>query len=254
MGDENRDPGTIDPTRPDKVATETNANKSHAVRLVDAGSAPRVLLRIDRLKPVKVNVSASSVIKGTIGDKPFTKNHGVRYQLGVNLAKAGKSDNVVARLQATMVGTADSSSQGSTGSWEWRLSPNGVLTKAEPPSVARVDRLPQLLYTPALFLMVPAEPVGPGARWVYPDTTNQSHVEIRLDAVSAQELTASVTMQQDFQDASIVTTATGTWDRHSLIARRVKNRIKVSYKAKTTQNGKKVDLQVLKVVTHEYKQ
>ncbi len=236
-----------------ETKSETNVNRDrvdfNGVRLIEAGSEPRFLISIDQTTPVKVNVSASSVTEGTIGDKPFSDAYDSRYQLGVRLVGPETSRDLVARFQATKVG----SRKGNTGSWEWRLSSNGVLTKVEPPSVLSKDRHSELLNTPALFLMVPGEPVGSGAKWTYADAEYPSPVEIQLDSINELELTAKVSMQNEMKDSTVSVVASGTWDRHLLIARQVKSQVNVFFKAKTTRNGEEVDMQVSKVVEHEYR-
>ena len=236
-----------------ETRSETNANRDrvdlHGVRLIDAGSEPRFLLSIDQTTPVKVNVSASSETEGTMGDKPFTDAFDSRYQLGVHLVGPETSKDLVARFQAKMA----SSSDGNTVTWEWQLSSNGVLTKVEPPSVSNRDRHSEHLNTPVLFLMVPGEPVGSGAKWTYADAEYPSPVEIQLDSINELELSAKVSMKNEMKDSTVSVVASGNWDRHLLIARQVKSRVNVFFKAKTTRNGEEVDMQVSKVVEHEYK-
>ncbi len=236
-----------------ETKSEADVNRDrvdlNGVRLVDAGSEPRFLLNIDQTTPVKVNVSASTVTEGTVGDKPFTDAYDSRYELAVRLVEPEKSGDLVARFQATKVGSSD----GNTESWEWQLSSNGVLTKVEPPSVSNRDRHSEHLNTPVLFLMVPDEPVGSGAKWTYADAEYPSPVEIQLDSINELELSAKVSMKNEMKDSTVSVVASGIWDRHLLIAQQVTSRVDVFFKAKTTRNGEEVDMQVSKVVEHEYK-
>ncbi len=257
-GDENQAPATSDPTPSDATETDNGAGTASVnldrVRVVDTGSEPRTLLRIDRDTPITVNVSASHTNQGKAGDQPFGDKRELRYQLRVRLSNSGASGDIQARIQASLDGAAKGSRMDSLDFPQWQVGPNGVLTAAEPPSIAGDRRLVGLLASPSLFLMVPDQPVGPGASWIYPDAAAQFPVEIHLDAIDEEGITARISLQRELPDASVSVTATGIWDRQSLVARRVTHRVELSYSAKTTRNGKPVELKGSKIIAHEYVQ
>jgi hypothetical protein len=215
------------------------------VQLVDAGAEPQVRLGIENPESLAVKVSATRRNEGSVGAERVLDTIAARYVLGIDLAAADGDGGYVARFRPTILETTGFPAGTHPGNWEWRLTANGVLTDIESPPLADVGadrRLAELLSTHALFLMVPAEPVGAGASWTYAESGATDPVTVFLEAIGDDELTARVTLRQQGPGMRFDSTATGRWLRRSLVARQVTARLDLSITATTTRNGEEVDV------------
>jgi hypothetical protein len=238
-------PPATDPAAAGEPAARSDAAGGRAaIEIVDPGEEPRVRLGIEDPEPVAVSVLATRRNEGSVGDQRLEDTIAAHYVLRIDLVATHVDGGYVARFHPTILETTGFVAGTHPGSWEWRLTANGVLTDVESPPLGDVDadrRLAELLSAHALFLMVPAEPVGAGATWTYAKS-GADPVTVRLETIGDDELTATLTLQQQGPGMRFDSTATGSWLRDSLAARRVAARIDLSITATTTRNGEEVDV------------
>jgi hypothetical protein len=247
-GEHDAVPSASDTAPATPTSTPATAGATQArigVHVIDAGMEPRVRLGIQNPEPLAVKVSATRRNEGSVGDEQLYDTIAASYVLGIDLAPADDYGGYVARFHPTILETTGFAAGTHSGSWEWRLTANGVLTDIESAPLADIGadrRLAELLNTHALFLMVPAEPVGADASWTYAESGAAEPVTVLLEAIGDDELTATVTLRQQGPGMRFDSTATGRWLRRSLVARQVTARIDLSITATTTRNGEEVDV------------
>jgi hypothetical protein len=247
-GEHDAVPPASDDASATPTATPASAGATRAsagVQVIDVGAEPRVRLGIENPEPLAVKVSATRRNEGSVGEEQLYDTIAASYVLGIDLAAADGHGGYVARFHPTILETTGFAAGTHPGSWEWRLTANGVLTDIESPPLAHVGadrRLAELLSTHSLFLMVPVEPVGAGASWTYAESGAADPVTVRLEAIGDDEVTATVTLRQQGPGMRFDSTATGRWLRRSLVARQMTARLDLSITATTTRNGEEVDV------------
>ncbi|MEM9208114.1 MAG: hypothetical protein AAGA61_02615 [Pseudomonadota bacterium] len=238
----------------DRAALPT-ALPTVGIRVLDPGSEPRSVLRIDRLDSGTVSVGASSELQGSVGNQAVDQRMTAEYDLRLELAETGDSGELTARFSPSIINTSGLDATPDPGDWQWVLAPNGALVElTHAPAVTAVP--PQwpaeLLSVNAIFLLVPNEPVGAGATWVWSETASDSPMEFRLQAIEDNELRATVVARDEFPNSRIVATASGSWDRQTLLATAATSRIELTYTATTTRDGEEVAVDISRVVQHRY--
>ena len=227
-------------TDPDSTAT------GEAVRLIDAGSEPRVTLRISDDVATTIMVGATTETATNVGGSPQTEMVTASYELAMELGTPG--DTV--RLSITPAVTSMDAGEpeigaDELGTWLWRLDGSGELLGFDNNDLTRRfgANTAALLSTPDLVLVTPNVPVGPGAQWSYlAGADGEMLGVVTLGEITESDLHVTFGVSVEVEGGSLTIAGSGTYDRASLLVRNVAIESVLAYSSEVSANGELVEL------------
>lgn len=218
--------------------TNTDSPADGGLVLLDPGSEPRHLLTISEDADVIFEVTATEESVVVVDGATTSDSSSAEYQVVVQLR--GSGDTFLARAEPTI--TAINTPAGvpdELGTWVWTLTPLGSSL-----SMGAIDFPPlnpdvrELLTFPHLFLEVPVEPVGIGARWAKPlDSRGEAQLIVEVDDITDTEIVVTMELTVALQDGEMTTTTTGIYDRNSLLALETVTETTLTAEVEASNNG-----------------
>jgi hypothetical protein len=251
------DSGAEDSTSTSTAAPATTASDQSAdptSRLLDAGSEPRVELRIEGDAGSTISVDATYRSETTVDGVTSQDVRSGSFDLASTLSANG---NVVSLELDPTVGTLTGVAEPEeVGSEVWRLDALGNLAESER-SETRSDIDPDLvdlLSLPGLVLPVPSEPVGVGAMWSFLFDGGERLGIVTVESMTETEVVISIEAAREVDGDSVTLTGAGTYDRASLLAMDAVFETAIEYEVDVTANGVPTTLTGIRIATRAYRQ
>ncbi len=110
-----------------------------------------------------------------------------------------------------------------------------------------------LLVTPNMILVVPEDPVGPGAEWTIPlDRSGELRAQVTVINITDDLVETELIFENTNEQGSFTMTATGAYDRDTLVAVDVTTESIVRVKAEVSNNGELVEVESEQRSTRTY--
>ena len=240
----------------DGTATETETasipdSPGPGFEIVDAGAEPRVQLQISEHGTTTLDVSVVSRSEVRVGDELIEDTQFATYGLQIDLSPS-ETDQLLARFSAIEITTTPDLGDDDPGVWEWKLADDGTLISATPPALPPDSRLSEMLSTYGLVLMVPPEPIGDRSGWTYLAPGSSAPIEIGISRISENEIEATMSSRHDTAGATVSLTASGRWDRRTLLPVEAVSNIEMTIESTTTRNGEVIPVSMEKRVQFQY--
>lgn len=245
-----------EPEKPADSAAGAEPNSDAAARevglhVVNPGAEPRVQLGILASETASLKVSALSTLEGAVGDERFDDSLSADFVLDIELVMP-ESGTASARFSASAIETMPTLEFNNPGFWEWQLERDGTLVSTAAPELPAGSRMMELMSTPALFLMVPSEPVGEGASWTYLHAASGTPVMIEISRITDDEIEATLSTRHERAEGTLTVAAAGHWSRTTLGATRATSEIDFESRTTTTINGVEVPVTLTRSTTISY--
>ena len=210
----------IEATTTEPGSESTTGQAVTSLRLLDAGSAPLVVLDAVAVSAVEIDVEASDASSFTVDGATTEEEATARYRLRVDANGGGSPSLVIVHDIQELVLDQPQPLPESLDAWRFDLDEHGIVRFiARGTTVGLTREAASLLTPPSLRLPTPTEPVGVGARWAYPlDASGEMAATVTLGDITDTDLMATVEFTATNDDGSISMIASGTYDRATLLA------------------------------------
>lgn len=246
---------TTSSSESDSATNATATTGGRTVLLLSTGQEPRVRLTAQPGTETVVTVSAEEYISTSSNSLAEDETFSGDYDL--MLATLDHADGFELAVERTVRSlTTDTLEADVTeiAGYVHTYSANGLPDlgrRSQETQYSHVTR--GLLVTPNMILVVPEEPVGPGAEWTIPlDRSGELRAQVTVVNIADDLIETKLTFESTNEQGSFTMTAMGTYDLDTLMAVDVTTESIVRVEAEVSNNGELVEVESEQRSTRTY--